>query len=69
MQSDEPIICGFCGKILKGIVYHGSNGDTFCGGKHEKLCANRTTQFNEQVKKKLIQSNKKIEGVFNGKKI
>lgn len=61
MQNEDIMICGFCGKILKGIVYHGSNGDTFCGGKHEKLCINRTKIFNEQVKKKYIQSSKKVE--------
>ena len=59
-ESEDLIICGFCGKQLKGIVYHSKDGDSFCGMKHEKLCINRTNIFNEQVARKLIQSNKKV---------
>jgi uncharacterized CHY-type Zn-finger protein len=53
-QNEDLQICGFCGKVLKGIVYHGKDNDTYCGGKHEKLCDNRNNIFNEQLKKKLI---------------
>jgi len=57
---NELILCQFCGKQLKGIIFHSKNGKEYCGGKHERLNINRNNVFNEQVNKKLIQYNKKI---------